>query len=130
MPDTNAFAKMSPDDGAEGAKASGRNTMIVNAMDINSAFRPAKEAHVRSRNATISASINKTAEGVEACGGASIHDAANRTRHRVCDAVRSGVVRVSEGRGTKVLTSRPAIPDGCSVCGVGHRSPRNRWGLA
>ena len=111
MPNADAVTEVSLDDGSEGAKSSGGHSVVVNAMDVNRAFSPAEESHVGSGNATIGAPVDQSAVRMRVACSSSIHDTTSSMGDGVSGPMRLRVVRASEGRGTIVLTTRPAIPD-------------------
>ena len=89
--------------------------MIIDAVDVNRAFCPAEQSHIGASNATIRPPIDESAEVVGVTAGIAVQHATSSAGDGVGGPRWIGVVKASDGRGTKVLTARPAVPDMCSV---------------
>ena len=115
MPYADAVTEVSLDNSGKGSNSNSSNTVVVNAMQINTVFSPANEAHFGTGNATVRTAVDKCAWSVSGSRGRTlIEDVTTALVNRVyVVSIRTVVgTTVSNGRvmmGFMVVT-RPACP--------------------
>ena len=115
MPYADAVTEVSLDNSGKGSNSNSSNTVVVDAMQINTVFSPANEAHFGTGNATVRTAVDKCAWSVSGIRGRTlIEDVTTALVNRVyVVSIRTVVgTTVSNGRVMMrfMVVTRPACP--------------------